>query len=44
MDPNKFSSEYIENKMVTLTSGTLSYKNYFEDKLQYKFDKPDQGS
>ena len=42
MDPNKFSSEYIENKMVTLTSGTLSSKDFFETNLQVKFDKYDQ--
>ena len=42
MDPKKFSSEHIENKMVTLTSEILSYEDYFETKLQAKFDKFDQ--
>ena len=39
MDPNKLSSEHIENKMVTLTSETLSYEDCFETKIQAKFDK-----
>ena len=42
METNKFSSEYIENKMITHTSETLSSEEYFETKLQAKFDKPDQ--
>ena len=42
MDPNKFSSEHIENKMVTLTPKTLSSEDWFETKLQDKFDKSDQ--
>ena len=39
--PNKFSSEHIENKMVTLTSETLSSEDCFKTKLQAKFDKSD---
>ena len=42
MDPNKFSSEHIENEMVTINSETLSYEDCFETKLQAKFDKYDQ--
>ena len=42
MDPNKFSSEKIEDKMITLTSETLYSKDYLETKLQAKFDKYDQ--
>ena len=39
MYPNKFSSENIENKMVTPTSETLSSEDCFETKLQAKFDR-----
>ena len=42
MDPNKFSSEHIENKMVTLTSETLSSEDRCDTKLQTKFDKSDK--
>ena len=42
MDPNKFSSEHIENEMVTITSETLSSEEWFETKLQSKFDKSDK--
>ena len=42
MSPNKFSSEHIENKMVTITSETLSSEDCFETKLQAKFNKSDQ--
>ena len=42
MDPNKFSSKHIRNKMVTINSETLSYEDCFETKLQAKFDKCDQ--
>ena len=42
MDQNKISWEHIENKMVTLTSETLSFEYCFETKLQAKFDKYDQ--
>ena len=42
MGPKKFSSEHMENKMVTLTSETLSFEGFFETKLQEKFDKCDQ--
>ena len=42
MDPNNFSSEYIENKMVTLNFETLSFEDFFETKIQAKFDKPDK--
>ena len=30
MDPNKFSSEHIDNKMVTLTPETLSSEDVLE--------------
>ena len=40
--PKKFSSEQIENKIVTLTHETLSSEDWFETKLQAKFDKSDQ--
>ena len=39
MHPKKLSSEYIENKMVPITSETLSSEDCFETKLQDKFDK-----
>ena len=42
MDPNKLSSEHIENKIVTLTPETLSFEECFESKLQAKFDISDQ--
>ena len=42
MDLNKFSSEHIENKMITLTPETLSSEDFFETKLQVNFDKSDQ--
>ena len=42
MDPNRFSSEYIESTMVTITSETLSSEDWFETKLQAKFNKSDQ--
>ena len=42
MDPNKLSSEHTENKMVTLTSETLSSEEFFETKLQAKSDKSDK--
>ena len=42
MDPNKFSSEQIKNKTVTLTSKIVSSEYCFETKLQTKFDKYDQ--
>ena len=42
MEPNKFSSEHIENKMVTITSETLSYEDLFDTKLHAKLDKYDQ--
>ena len=42
MESNKFSSEYIEKWMITLTSKTLSSEDWFETKLQAKFDKSDQ--
>ena len=44
MDPNKFSSEHIENKIFTLTYETLSYEYCFETKLQSKFDISDNFS
>ena len=39
MDPKKVSPENIESKMVTLNYETLSYENFFENKLWAKFDK-----
>ena len=42
LDSNKFFEEQIENKMVTLTSETLSSEDCFETKLQTKFDKSDE--
>ena len=39
---HKFSSKYIENEMVTLTSETLSYEYCFETKIPAKYDKYDQ--
>ena len=39
MNPYRISSEHIENKMVTLTSETLSYEYCFGTKLQDKFNK-----
>ena len=40
MDPNKFSSEHLENKIVTLSYETLSSEDCFETNIQSKFDKP----
>ena len=42
MEQKKFSLEYIENEVLTLTSETYSYKYRFETKLKAKFDKSDQ--
>ena len=42
MDPNFFSSEHIKNKMVTLTSETLSSDDWFDTKLHTEFYKSDQ--
>ena len=42
MNPSKFLSEHNKNKMVLLTSETLSFEETFETKLQAKFDKYDQ--
>ena len=42
METNKFSSEHIENEVLTLTSKTSSSEDCFETKLQSKFDKSDQ--
>ena len=42
MDPNKLSSEHIEDKIITLIYETLSSEDCFETKLQSKFDKYDQ--
>ena len=42
MEPKFLSTEHIENKMVTLTSGTLSSEDCFETKIQAKFGKSDQ--
>ena len=37
-----FSSEHIQNKMVTLTFETLFSEDCFETKIQAKFDKSDK--
>ena len=42
MYPNKLSSEHMENKMVTLTSETLSFEDWIETKIQANIDKYDQ--
>ena len=42
MEPNKLSSEHIENEVLTLTSKTLSSEDCLETKLQAKFNKSDQ--
>ena len=42
MDPNKLSSEQIENKMVILTPETLSSEDWFETKIQAIFYKSDK--
>ena len=42
MEPNKLSSEYIENEVLTLTSETSSSEDCFETKLQAKFYKSDK--
>ena len=41
MEPNKLSSEHIENEVLTLTSKTLSSEDCLETKLQAKFNKSD---
>ena len=42
MEPNKFSSERIINEVLTLSSETSSSEDFFETKLQAKFDSSDQ--
>ena len=42
MDTKQFSSEHIKNKMVVLTYETSSSEDWFETKLQAKFNKYDQ--
>ena len=42
MDPNNFSLENNESKMVTLTPETLASEDCFETKLQPKYDKFNQ--
>ena len=41
-EQNKFSSEYIKNEVLTLTSDTSFSDDCLETKLQAKFDKYDQ--
>ena len=41
MDPNKVSSEYIENKVLTIVSENSSSEDNFDTKLQANFDKFD---
>ena len=42
MEQKKLSPEHIENEVLTITYETSSSEDYFETKLQYKFDKSDQ--
>ena len=42
MEPKKFSSEHIKNRIFTINSETLSFEDCFETKIQAKFDKSDQ--
>ena len=42
MEPNKFSSEHINNEILTFTSETSLSEAFFETKLQAKSDKTDQ--
>ena len=42
MEPNTFSLERIKNEVLTLTYETSSSEDYYETKLQAKFDKSDQ--
>ena len=42
MEPNKFSSEHIENEVLTLTSETSYPEDRFDTTLQAKFDKYDK--
>ena len=42
MEPNKFSSEHIENGVLNITSETPSSEDFLETKLQDKFNKSDQ--
>ena len=41
IQPNKLSSEHIKNDVLTLTYETSYSEDYFETKLQEKFDKFD---
>ena len=42
MYPNKFSSEHIKNKVITLTSEHPYYEDNFERKFQAKIYPSDQ--
>ena len=42
MEPEMFSSEHIENEVLTLTSETLPFEDCLETKLQANLDKSDQ--
>ena len=42
MQYHMFSSEHIINEVLTLNSGTSSSEDWFETKIQAKFDKSDQ--
>ena len=42
MEPNKFSSEHIKNRFLTLTYENLSSEDCLDNKLQAKFYKSDQ--
>ena len=44
IEPCILSSEHIENKVITLTSGASYSKDIFDSKLQAKFEKSDQSS
>ena len=42
MEPNKLSSEYIKNELITITSEHPSYEDNFERKLQSKLSPSNQ--
>ena len=42
MEPNKLSSEYIKNELITITSEHPSYEDNFERKFQAKISPSDQ--
>ena len=42
MEPKTFSSEHIQNRVLTLNSETSSSEHLYVTKLQAKFDESDQ--